>query len=625
MQINSFYSKPRLVFLLLLAVAFAFYVVVVYGTLAFMREKPPVQPPPQVTRGYILDRNGKPLAVQTYFYHFAATPSNVSEERLALAASLFEPVTGIGASATEELIRTARSNFVYLKKKITEADYEALRRIIDENKLEGFYFDRIPGRFYPENALASALIGYMGDDGDGLSGIEYSMQETLAPRLSTDPASSVNGNNVYLTIDADLQYKLERIAAAAMDSTQAESVMMLAADALTGEILSYISLPSANLNTYPSSTIQEKIDRPALTAYEPGSVFKVFSVATFLDRGVIGEADTFFCGGVYELKSGNETIRITCLDRHGYVTARDALKYSCNVALAQMSEKIDAERFLAALGQLGFGKKTGIELPSETAGSVKTTGDRLWSARSKPTMSFGQELSVSALQVVEAATAIANDGVPLKLTVVSRVADREGREIFSHAPKPLPRVFSQRTARNVLSYMKTTAESGTGSRARLPDISIGVKTGTAQMRDIELGGYSETDFISNCVAVFPVESPKVVLYLVITKAQGETLAGRIAAPVVADAANVIIDHMGLSRTGAPSYPHPGTYTVERAPDIVIGEVMPDLRGTPKRALTHLLARADIAIRITGDGWVSAQTPPPGSPVTRNMKIELFLE
>ena len=625
MQINSFYSKPRLIFLLCAAILFAGYIISVYARLAFVRSGEVPQNAPQVTRGSIVDRNGKPLAVQTYFYHLAATPANVTESQRFTAASLFEPVLGIPAAAIEEQIRTTQNNFVYLKRKLTETDYETLQEIIKNHNLSGFYFDRIPGRIYPENALASQLIGYMGDDGAGLSGIEYSMQDILAPRLSTDPSSQTNGDNVYLTIDANLQYKLEHIAVETMNNTQAESIMLLAADSSSGEILSYISLPSANLNTYPLSTTEQRVDRPALTAYEPGSVFKIFSVASFFNRSLIKESDTFFCGGVYEIKSGAEAIRITCLDRHGIVTARGALRLSCNVALAQMSERIDAAHFLADLRKLGFGSKTGIELPGETAGSVKTVNDRLWSNRSKPTMSFGQEISVSALQVVQAATALAHKGTPVKLSVISRITDREGNEKFFHAPQELPRVFSESTAEYLLSCMKTTAEIGTGSRAVLGDVSIGVKTGTAQMADPVLGGYSKTDFISNCVAVFPVENPRIVLYIVITKAQGETYAGRIVAPVIAEAANVIIDHLGLSRQGAASFSHTGTITVERAGGIAIGNVLPDFRGVSKRELTHLLERKDIQIRINGDGWVVSQSPEPGTPVTENMHIELYLE
>ncbi|MDR1786023.1 MAG: transpeptidase family protein [Spirochaetaceae bacterium] len=624
MQINRFYSRPRLLILLFVVAVFTVYVVSVYARLAFKEIPPPFQNSPAVERGSIVDRNGKPLAVQVYLYHLAAEPANVPSESIPRAAALLSPVTGIPADALEDQIRSSQNNFVYLKRKMSEPEYEAAYGVIKNNNLQGFYFDRIPGRLYPENSLASQLVGFAGDDGAGLTGVERSREEDLKARPSTDPASALHGHNVYLTIDTNLQYKLEQIARQAMERTQAESLMMLVADSRSGEILSYISLPSANLNEYPSSTIAEQADRPANFAYEPGSVFKIFSVATFIDNGVIDGDDTFYCGGEYFLRDGGG--RITCLGSHGAVTARDALRLSCNVALAQMSERIDSEPFLKGIRSLGFGSRTGVELPGETAGSVKSTSDRLWSRRSKATMSFGQEISVSALQVVEAATALANQGIPVKLTLISRITNREGEELYKHEPQFLRRVFSPETARYVLSCMESTAESGTGSRAALGDIALGVKTGTAQMAKETGGGYSETDFLSNCVAIFPVRDPRVILYLVITKAQGETLAGRIAAPVVAEAANVIIDHLGMFRSGAASFSHSGEITPPAGGEIAIGSAMPDLTGVSKRAITRLLEeRRDLQILLTGDGWVVRQSPAPGAPVRAGMKIELHLE
>jgi cell division protein FtsI (penicillin-binding protein 3) len=623
MQINGFYSKTRLVILFALAAAFSLYVVSQYGRLALRGLPALFQKPPPAERGSIVDRNGKPLALQIYFYHLAATPASVPRENLSEACNLLSDVTGVPADQMEDAILSSRNNFVYLKRKMTEMEYEETNRVIRQNGLQGFYFDRVPGRLYPENALASALVGFAGDAGEGLSGVEYSMQSDLAARPSTDPASSAHGNNVYLTIDANLQHALEQIALSAMERTQAESLMMIAAESRTGEILSYISLPSTNLNEYPSSSPEEQKDRPANDAYEPGSVFKIFSVASFFEHGVINENDSFYCGGSYDLAGGGG--RITCLDAHGWVTAREALKLSCNVGLSQMSERMDAEAFLAALRRLGFGSRTGVELPGETAGSVKSTRDRLWSKRSKATMSFGQEISVSALQVVEAATAIANKGVPVKLSVISKITNRNDEELFRHKPVEQNRVFSPRTAAYVLSCMETTAESGTGSRASLGDIGIGVKTGTAQMAGPSGRGYSATDFISNCIAVFPVDDPKIILYLVITKAKGETLAGRIAAPVVAEAANAIIDHLGMTRSGAASFSHTGRIIVPEAGEALVGRVMPDLTGLPKRSLTSLVSRQDLQVLVHGDGYVVRQSPPPGTPVTENMGIELFLE
>ena len=411
-----------------------------------------------------------------------------------------------------------------------------------------------------------------------------------------------------------------------MESTQAESVMMVAAHGKTGEILSYISLPSVDLNQYRTSTVEQRQDRPAVMAYEPGSVFKVFSVASFFDAGLISRNETFVCDGSYDVSTANgERVRITCLDRHGPITAEQALQYSCNDALAQMSAKMNSEFFINKLRELGFGSKTGVNLPGETAGLVKSPSDKLWSGRSKPTISIGQEISVSALQMVRATTAITNKGVPLELSVVSRITDRDNKDVLVHSPKAGTRVFTEATAAYILECMKSTAQVGTGHRAALGDISIGVKTGTAQMIDNTTGGYSDTDFISNCIAVFPAEDPQIILYIVITKAKGETYAGRIVAPVVAEAADVIIDHLGLSREGAASLAHSGLISVPAGTLPEILGVLPDFTGIPKRNLTALLVRDDLNVVIYGDGYVVSQNPPAGTPVTEGMTIEFYLE
>ncbi|MBO5235630.1 MAG: PASTA domain-containing protein [Spirochaetaceae bacterium] len=620
---KGFIPKNRFIVFFVLVGIVVIYIIAVYAFLAFRPINQISPESKEFTRGTIADRNGRPLAVSTNFYHLSVTPDAVVD--VIKAAELLAPVLEMDALQIVQEIQDAKRVF-YLKKHLDENQYDRVKRVISSENLSGFRFDKIPGRLYPENDLAAQLLGFMGDDGEGLAGIEYSMQSTLAPQLSTDVESSRPGLNVYLTIDANLQYKLEKIAQEAMDTTQAESVMMVAADAKSGEILSYISLPSVNLNEYRTSTVDERQDRPAVIAYEPGSVFKIFSVATFIDAGVIDEDDIFVCDGKFEVKSSNgELIRITCLEHHGALTAREALQYSCNDALAQMSSNINADYFIAKLRQLGFGSKTGVELPSETTGIVKSTTDKLWSARSKPTISIGQEISVSALQMVQATTALANDGVPVKLSFISRVTDQNDNTVYSRTPIYGERVFKSSTADYLLSCMESTAKSGTGHRAALGDISIGVKTGTAQMADIEHGGYSETDFLSNCVAVFPIEDPKIILYIVITKAQGETYAGRIVAPVVGDVADVIIDHMGLSREGAATLAHSGRVSVSTGQLPEIDTYLPNYLGVPKRLLTNLLLRTDLNIKITGDGYVVAQNPPAGTPITEGMTIEFYLE
>ena len=624
MEINSFFKKERLWIAGIGIFIFMGMVIFQYGRIAFAPAKEIVTKTSTSERGSIVDRNGKPLAVQTNFYHFGVTANSL--KNLEQFAEAVTPVIDADKAELIEKLKSAKElPFIYIKKKITQNTFEELKSVIPEKDLHAVRFDRIPGRVYPENTLASQLIGYMGDDGNGLAGIEYSQQTILSP-VQKNGTNSGHGNNIYLTIDANLQYKLEKIAQKTMENTHASSMMLLAADAKTGEILSYISLPSANLNEYGKAANEARIDRPAMTAYEPGSVFKIFTVASALDSGAIFQNETFICDGVYEKTfSAGGHIKITCLGHHGKITAREALQYSCNDALAQIAEKIDTDIFLGRLRAMGFGSRTGIELAGETLGYVRTKDDKLWSGRSKPTMAIGQEISVSALQMVQAATGIANSGIPLKLTVIRKITDNEGNITYEHKPVYNNRTFSKATADYVLSCMETTAEAGTGTRAQLGDISIGVKTGTAQMADNVHGGYSTTDFLSNCLAIFPIEQPEIILYIVIEKAKGETYAGRIVAPVIAEAADTIIDHLGISRGNAASLAHSGKVSIKDTLPTNVGSTLPEFTGLSKRDLIPLLERNDINVHITGTGWVISQEPPAGTPVSEGMSIELTLE
>ena len=622
---NSFFNKTALKIVLVMTGAFVLYTFSKYAVLAFTPMGKIVAKTQAVERGSIVDRSGKPLAVQTNFYHVGVTPNRI-KNREQFAQDMADALDMTPQELLYILQKSENSSFVYLKKKVSQNTYTELKKITNDKNYLYVSFDKIPGRVYPENSLASQLIGFMGEDGRGLAGIEYSMQEELQPSGNSGNAKNLQGKNIYLTIDANLQYKLEEIARETIKTTQAESMMLLCSDVKTGEILSYISLPSSNLNEYSQSRIEQTIDRPAITAYEPGSVFKIFTVASFYEAGLINQSTSFLCDGVYENRiRGGETIRIKCLDHHGWITAREALKYSCNDAIAQISDRASDETFLEMVRKLGFGKKTGIELPGETSGIVKDTNSRLWSARSKPTISMGQEISVSALQMVQAASAIANYGIPVKPTVIKKITNKDGSIAYEHQPEYKDRVFKESTAKYVLSCMETTATSGTGSRAKLRDISIGVKTGTAQMADSKNGGYSTTDFLSNCMAIFPIEDPQIILYIVVEKAKGETYAGRIVAPVIAKAADEIIDYLGMSRGDAASLEHSGKITISPSKPFTIGKTVPDFTGKSMRELLPLFNRNDIKVKVNGSGWVKSQSPAPGTPVTENMLIELNLE
>lgn len=620
---NDFFKRKRIFFCFIIVGLLILITVVSYFNLAIQPITAKAKNIAKVERGAIVDRHGVPLAVQTIFYRIGVNTKEIKDKQdFALKMCTVLDMT---EDALFEKIDKKRE-YVILKKKATMAEYDEIRSLALDCGFKNINYEQLPGRIYPNNSMASQLIGYMGDEGYGLAGIEFSQQQILSPAIDASKENPEQGKNIYLTIDTTLQYKLEQIAYDAITETQAESMIMIAADCKTGEILSYISLPSADLNDYGMASNEAKLNRPSTNAYEPGSVFKIFTVGIVTDEKGISANDSFLCDGAYEKRLGNgETVRIKCLEHHGWLTPREALKYSCNDVLGQISDRISDDQFINRIKQLGFGEKTGIELSGETPGFVKDPDNKTWSARSKPTIAIGQEISVSALQMVQAATAIANGGVPVKLRVISKITDKEGNTVYEAAPEERERAFRKGTADYILSCMETTATTGTGSRANIGDVAIGVKTGTAQMADKENGGYSDTDFLSNCIAIFPVDEPQIILYIVIEKAKGETYAGRIVAPVIGKAADVIIDHMGMSRGKAASVEHNGIINIPRSTTIKLGSLMPDFTGFSKKELLPLTNLPEVKININGSGWVTSQNPAPGTPISQGTVIELYLE
>ena len=622
---NNFFKKKRVIFFTSVCGALAVAIIIKYFILAIQPLPQKAKNVPVIERGAIVDRTGFALAISTNFYRIGINAKAIKNKEE--FCKIMAPVLYTTESELFEKINVNRKNdYIILKKKATQAEYDEIRSVALENDFIFVNYEKIPGRIYPNDNLAAHLIGYMGDEGKGLAGIEFSQQDILYPPVDKALETPEQGKNIYLSIEANLQYKLEQIAFETMKNTQAESMMMIAADSNTGEILSYISLPSVDLNEYGSAEEYTKTNRPINDAYEPGSVFKIFTLGIVYDMHGITSNESFLCDGNYEHKlSSGETIRIKCLEHHGWLTPRDALKYSCNDVFGQIGDRISDEAFIEKIRELGFGSPTGIELSAETPGTVKDPDSKLWSARSKPTIAIGQEISVSALQMVQAATAIANGGVPVKLSVIHKITNQDGTVFYEHTPEYKDRVFHKATADYVLSCMETTAKSGTGSRANIGDVAIGVKTGTAQMADKVHGGYSDTDFISSCISIFPVDNPQIILYIVVVKAKGETYGGRIVAPVIAEAADTIIDYMGMSRGGASSLEHNGIITIPNTKEIKIGSELPDFTGLSKKDLLPLMELSKVKLNVNGSGWVTSQNPEAGTPVTENMIIELNLE
>ena len=625
MELNHFISKKRIICFTGLLIVFTGALVVKYAHAMLAAEPEARIAAKSYERGAIRDRNGKILAAATTLYNLSANKTLIGDvNRL---AGILSPIIELSETALLDKIQNSKSDFLYLKKKLSENEKEIVRDAIREYGLKGLRLEAVSNRIYPENDLASTIIGYLGDDGKGLAGVEYSMQNILSPPEQSAGADG-NGYTVFLTIDASIQYMLQKIAEQTMKTTQAEAVIFLAADAKTGEILAYVNEPSADLARFSASTEKERFDRPAYFMYEPGSVFKVFSMASFLDLGATRDSDVYTCDAqfVFKAKLPNETQGqnvIRCLRVHGQVTPRDIIKFSCNDGIAQIANKADAAAFAEKLRAFGFGKKTGIELPGEAAGLFAPVTS--WSARTKHTIAIGQEIAVTSLQIMQAATAFTNGGKTLKLTLLSEIHDSTGKRVYRHKPKPLVQVVSAETAKTVLGYMQTAADNGTGSRASIKGVPIAVKTGTAQMAQGDGRGYSASDYLSSCIGIFPVDDPQIIVYMAVIRPVGQTYGSLVAAPAISEAANAIIDYRGMGRTNAPNVTHPGVIHPHRQSPVTLGETMPNLIGTPKRLLLDLLSRTDIAVTLSGDGYVTAQTPAAGTPIVEGMIIELTLE
>jgi cell division protein FtsI (penicillin-binding protein 3) len=573
-------------------------------------------------RGAILDRNGRILAIDALFGDIGVNPAKVKD--IDEFSSVLAPLLDMSEERLRERIGGA-AEFIYLKKKVEEPAAREIEALVADKRFTGLTVDIVRGRVYPEESLAAQIIGFTGDGNSGLEGIEFAFNEDLKPQTAAN-GESAPGSRVVLTIDANIQYILEEIAAKALAENEAEAVLLTAMDPRSGDILGSASLPGFNPNKFAESARENWAFRPAAWAYEPGSVFKVFSMANLLDENVIGPATSFYCNGAYEHTTNlGEKVVIKCLGAHGAVNARDVIIYSCNAGAAYASDRLGATRFYERVRALGFGSKTLSAASGETAGFLRPPAR--WSARSKPTISMGQEIAVSAMQMLKAATAVATDGTARAPRLVSRVVSKDGALVREYRGEEPVKVMKAETARMMRSYMRdVTSNTGTGRRAFIEDIPLAVKTGTAEIIDTRTGAYSRTDFMASCMAMLPEAAPQLVLYLTIFKPRGESYyGGRIAAPYIRESAEALVNYLGIPRGRNPQYTHPPRIIVPPDEVPAVHTTVPDFSGYSKREVLPLLLRGDLAFEISGEGWVRRQSPPPGSPLTAQTIIRLDFE
>lgn len=484
----------------------------------------------QVVRGTVTDRNGRIIAIETPYHACALLLRDVVD--LERTAGIIAPALSLEAGTIIEEARD-RSTYLLVKRRLTDTEYDDLSRLVQEYGLKGVVLEKRYGRTYPQMFHGAQTIGFTNTENRGIEGLELACESLLSPYPELKKGITY-GRDITLTLDLDLQYLLDAQAVEIDRLHHPDNIVGIIMGAKTGEILASTTFPWYDPNAYSDSEPLQRQNRVITSMFEPGSVFKVFTLAAELEAGQADFDEPFYCDGRYTftMPNGSEAT-INCVEAHGQITPETMIKYSCNGAAAHWALQTDDGLFRKTLTDLGFGSVWDIGLPGEIPGVVSDIDS--WSGRTKATMAFGQEIGVTALQIATAATAIANEGNLMKPFLVKSVTTHEGKTVASYEPEiAFPTVFSKQTAQTVLNGMEAaTQKGGTATRTAVEGIPVAAKTGTAQIADPRTGRYLPDSFLASTLAIVPADDPQYIIYIGVTNPKGSTIWGsNIAAPAI---------------------------------------------------------------------------------------------
>jgi cell division protein FtsI (penicillin-binding protein 3) len=488
----------------------------------------------QGKRGAITDRNGNPLAVSIDSPSIAAYPRRISDRRA--AAGQLAKVLGQSSGSIFEKLNPKRS-FVWIKRQATPRQAAGVAAL----GIKGVDFITEHSRYYPGKTLAAQLVGFSGIDGHGLEGMEFYfdsslrgtekeitvLEDALGRRFEgvEMPAHLGEGNSVVLTIDSTIQHITQKALEASVTEYGAQSGMAIVMAPASGEVLALAHYPFFNPNRYGDFGREVWRNRAITDPFEPGSTMKMFSAAAAIDSGACSSSTIFYCeNGEYRI--GRNIIHDT--KSHGWLSLQQIVKYSSNIGSVKVAEKLGAHQLYDYLTAFGFGQRSGIACPGETAGSLSSFNT--WSAIDTGAISFGQGVSVSAIQLITAASAIANGGVLMKPLLVKAINDRNGNTITQFSPEPVRRVISSQTAASIRRILKTViSEGGTGVHAALQGYSACGKTGTAQKID-DSGTYAKGKYLSSFLGFAPADQPELAILVIVDEPKKQDYGGIVAAP-----------------------------------------------------------------------------------------------
>ena len=594
-------------------------------------------------RGPIVDRSGDPLALSVDVPSIYVRPRELraagADARLpALATALHMPPRALRAKLASS------QPFVWLKRQALPREAETVARL----ELPGVYTVTEGRRFYPHGNLAAHVLGFVGVDPQGLEGLEQRYDRVIrgeAQYLEFDRdargremftggvgAAPDQGNRLELTLDAAIQEATERELQSGVAAARAVGGAAVVLDPATGEVLALANVPTYNPNEPGDAADKRWRDRVRNRAitdpYEPGSTFKAVLAAAAIEEHLVTPGELFFCEHG-RFQAGGRTIH----DAHpyGWLSFAEVIQFSSNIGATKVGERLGRDRYHRYLRAFGFGNRTGIELPGETPGIMRPVES--WSRIDLATLSFGQGVSVTPLQMSTAFAAIANGGTLLRPYVVRRIVAPGGEVVLENEPTAVRRVISTRSARTTTELLRRVVEEegGTGTKARLEEFPVAGKTGTAQKVDPTTGGYSSKR-IGSFAGFVPADEPRAVILVLIDEPSTSSYGGVVAAPVFRAIAAAVLKRLGVEP--------PAPTVVARAPRAVPAtpRAKPASReaATPANAetpsflglsLREALARAQASgwqVRVTGTGYVAAQEPMPGTPLLSVHQLALRL-
>jgi len=510
-------------------------------------------------RGTIYDRNGSELSVSIDVESLFARPHLI--ENKGLAAIKISRILGV---SHKTILKKFKKNkgFVWIKRQIPPEDASKIKKL----GIKGLDFTDESQRFYPNKELAAQMLGFVGDDPRGLEGIEYEYdsvlkgkskflainRDALGRQLFVDGANTseeVQGNDITLTIDKNIQYIAEKELQAAISLSKAKNGIAIVMEPATGKVLAMAVAPLFNPNQYKKYERKTWRNRAITDEFEPGSTFKTFLMASALEENIIKPKDIFFCeNGSYRV--ANRVIHDT--HPHGWLNATKILKYSSNIGVSKIARHLGSELFYQHIRKFGFGEETGVAFPSEANGSIPRPYHIPEHTRSA--MAFGQGISVSPLQLAAAYSSIANGGLYMKPYFIEKISHPNGMVIQETTPQVLRRVVSERTARTVRNMLKTVvSKGGTGEKAKTASYHVAGKTGTSQKIDKELNTYSSEKLIASFAGFAPADDPAITVLVIIDEPEKMMSGGAIAAPTFSRIISQTLNYLHITPDKQPQY------------------------------------------------------------------------